>query len=79
MKIPRDLSGQELVRILCRNWDYQIVHQVGNHVVLETKRPSHQRIAVPAHRNLRVGTLAAILKSVAKHKQVELREILSGL
>ena len=47
MKIPRDLSGQELVNVLCRHWGYQQVHQVGSHVVLQTEQPSHHRIAVP--------------------------------
>jgi predicted RNA binding protein YcfA (HicA-like mRNA interferase family) len=79
MKIPRDLSGEELVRLLCRDWSYRIVHQVGSHVVLETETPSHQRIAVPAHKNLRLGTLSAILRAVAKHKGVERSEILRGL
>lgn len=79
MKIPRDLSGTDLVDLLCRHWDYGIVHQVGSHVVLETETPSHQRIAVPAHKSLRLGTLNAILKAVAKHKHVERQEILRRL
>ena len=79
MKIPRDLSGADLVRVLCRDWGYAVVHQVGSHVILETQAPSHQRIAVPAHKNLRLGTLNAILKAVAKHKGVERAEILRRL
>jgi predicted RNA binding protein YcfA (HicA-like mRNA interferase family) len=79
MKIPRDLSGQDLVRLLCRDWGYQIIHQVGSHVVLQTEEPSHQRIAIPAHKNLRLGTLSAILKAVAKHKCVDRQEILRSL
>lgn len=76
MKIPRDLSGEELVKKLCRNWGYRIVHQEGSHVVLETDDPFHQRIVVPAHKNLRVGTLSAILRVVARHKGVDRSEIL---
>lgn len=79
MKIPRDLSGAELVRLLCRDWKYAVVHQVGSHIILETEAPSHQRIAVPAHKSLRLGTLSAILKAVAKHKGVERAEILRQL
>lgn len=41
MKLPRDLSGQELVDALCRNWGYFIVHQQGCHIILETEKPSH--------------------------------------
>jgi predicted RNA binding protein YcfA (HicA-like mRNA interferase family) len=76
MKIPRDLSGEELAKKLCRNWGYRVVHQEGSHVVLETDDPSHQRIAVPAHRSLRIGTLNAILRAVARHKGVERSDLL---
>jgi predicted RNA binding protein YcfA (HicA-like mRNA interferase family) len=79
MKIPRDLSGHDLVQALCRNWDYRIVHQEGSHIVLETSEPAHQRIAVPAHLCLRVGTLNAILRAVAKPKGVERQAILESL
>ena len=40
MKLPRDLSGVELVKHLCRRWEYRQVHQVGSHVILETDQPS---------------------------------------
>ena len=53
MKIPRDTSGEDLANLLCGKWDYRVVHQEGSHIVLETGTPSHQRIAVPAHKNLR--------------------------
>ena len=79
MKIPRDLSGTDLARRLCRGWGYQVVHQEGSHIVLETEKPSHQRIVVPAHRNLRIGTLNAILRGVARHKGVDRQEILKSL
>lgn len=79
MKIPRDLSGQDLVKELCRNWEYHVVHQEGSHVVLETSGPTHQRIVVPAHHHLRIGTLSAILRSVARHKGVKREDILRSL
>lgn len=65
------MSGDELVRLLERSWDYRVLHQRGSHVVLETETPSHHRIAVPRHKALRVGTLNAILRAVARHKGVE--------
>lgn len=48
-------------------------------MILETDQPSHQRLAVPDHRELRIGTLNAILKSVAEHKEVSRDEILKTL
>ena len=79
MKVPRDLSGQDLVQALSRRWGYRVVHQEGSHVVLETDAPTHQRIAIPAHKSLRVGTLNAILRSVAHHKGVERNAIIESL
>jgi predicted RNA binding protein YcfA (HicA-like mRNA interferase family) len=79
MKLPRDISGSELVAALCRDWGYRRVNQVGSHVVLETDAPFHQRIAVPAHNPLRVGTLNAILRAVALHKNVSREDVLKSL
>jgi len=79
MKIPRNLKGSSLSKILCKLWDYKIVHQEGSHIILETKIPSHQRISIPNHSPLRVGTLNGILTSVARHKQVSKQDILDTL
>ncbi|HEY1895280.1 MAG TPA: hypothetical protein VGG62_03365 [Terracidiphilus sp.] len=37
MKLPRDLSGEQLIALLCKHWDYVKVHQVGSHVILQTQ------------------------------------------
>ena len=79
MKIPRDLSGSDLIKALCRSWGYKQVHQVGSHVILETEEPSHHRLAVPDHRALRVGTLNGILRAVAEHKRVIREDIIKTL
>jgi len=76
MKLPRNLSGASLIKILIKRFDYVQVHQVGSHVILETEDPSHQRIAIPDHKVLRVGTLNSIIASVAKHKQINKAAIL---
>lgn len=55
------------------------MHQVGSHVILETSSPAHQRIAVPEHRPLRVGTLNAILSAVAGHKGVTKEDVLKDI
>jgi predicted RNA binding protein YcfA (HicA-like mRNA interferase family) len=79
MKLPRDLSGEDLVRHLCKVWGYEKVHQVGSHVILQTQQPTPHRIAVPAHNPLRVGTLNAILTAVAAHKNVSKEDVLKGV
>lgn len=79
MKIPRDVSGARLADVLCRRWHYTKVHQVGSHIILETGEPSHQRIAIPNHRSLRVGTLISILRAVAQHKGISREAVISNL
>ena len=49
MKLPRDLSGAELVQHLTSRLDYRKIHQLGSHVALETSTPSKQRIVIPLH------------------------------
>ena len=79
MKLPRDLTGSDLIGGLCRSWDYRSVHQAGSHVILQTDTPSRHRIAVPVHKALRVGTLNNILRAVANHKRVDRVDILKTL
>jgi predicted RNA binding protein YcfA (HicA-like mRNA interferase family) len=79
VKLPRDLSGRDLIKVLCRDWGYRQVHQVGSHVILETESPAHQRVAVPDQKVLRVGTLNALLRLVAEHKGVKREELLRSL
>ncbi len=79
MRLPRDLSGKRLAETLCKHWGYVEAHRSGSHIILETDQPSHQRLAVPAHRALRIGTLNAILRAVSQHKQKTREDILSSL
>lgn len=79
MRLPRDLSGRELADALCRHWGYRQVHQIGSHIILDTNLPAHQRLAVPAHQTLRIGTLNAILRSVAEHKGVSRNALIDSL
>ena len=79
MKLPRDVSGEHLAGILCRRWQYRRVHQSGSHIIIETEEPSHQRIAVPDHDALRIGTFNSVLRAVASHKGVTREAIVSTL
>ena len=79
MKLPRDLSGVSLAAVLCRDWGYVQVHQSGSHIIVQTEDPEHQRMAIPAHQALRIGTLNAILRAVAAHKGVTRDAIIESL
>ena len=71
MKLPRDLSGQQVVVGLCRDWGYRAVNQQGSHIILQTEEPRHHRLAVPDHAVVRIGTLNSILRAVSQHKGVD--------
>ena len=79
MKLPRNLPGKSLIQVLCREYGYREVHQVGSHVVLETDSPVHYRIPIPDHNPLRIGTLNAILRAVSRAKGIDKREIVALL
>jgi predicted RNA binding protein YcfA (HicA-like mRNA interferase family) len=69
--LPRDLSGHELIKLL-RRYGYEVTRQVGSHIRLQSDfrgRPHH--LTVPAHSNLRLGTLNAILSDVAAYLDIE--------
>jgi predicted RNA binding protein YcfA (HicA-like mRNA interferase family) len=61
MKLPRDLGGSELIKLLCKHYGYRRVDQEGSHVFPQTEQPRHHRIAIPEHNALRLGTLNSIL------------------
>jgi predicted RNA binding protein YcfA (HicA-like mRNA interferase family) len=79
MKVPCDLSGAQLVKVLCRDWNYRVVHQEGSHIILQTDTPTHQRLSVPNHNPLRVGTLNGIVRAVSVHKGLERQQLLDVL
>ncbi len=79
MKIPRDVHGRDLVKLLCRDPAYRQVNQEGSHVILATEAPSPQRIAVPDHKPLRLGTLNAILRAVSRHKGIDRADLIRDL
>ena len=59
-RLPRGLSGNEVVRALLRAGFY-VRRQRGSHIVLRKDEPFAQ-VVVPAHRSIDTGTLDAILE-----------------
>ena len=75
MKLPRDVSGHDLARRLSR-FGYVVTRQVGSHMRLTTQEHGQHHVTIPAHDDLRVGTLEYILDSVAHHLGLD-RQVLS--
>ena len=78
MKVPRDLTGRELVAALAK-LDYQVTRHSGSHIRLTTERNGTHHITIPDHRPIRLGTLSAILRDVAEHHQMTREQLLSLL
>lgn len=78
MRTPRDVSGQNLIKALCR-FGYESTRQDGSHVRLTTQLGGEFHVTVPNHAQLRVGTFKSILKLVAAHHQLAVDELLEKL
>ena len=78
MKIPRDLSGQELIKKL-KKLGYIPTRQAGSHIRLSTNQKGEHHITIPNHENLKIGTLSSILTDVAEHFGITKEELLKQL
>ncbi len=79
MKLPRDLSGDDLARLL-RRYGYEITRQTGSHVRLTSVARGHQHhVTIPRHRELRVGTLTSVLADVAAYLDMDRPELMRAL
>ncbi len=58
-KLPRGLSGKEIIKALERAGFY-IKRQKGSHIVLRRDSPFAQ-VVVPDHKSVDTGTLASII------------------
>jgi len=78
MKVPRDLSGIQLIKKLER-LGYQVTRQTGSHIRLSCNTPSQHHITIPNHNPLRLGTLNSILGDVAAHLKISRDELAQKL
>jgi predicted RNA binding protein YcfA (HicA-like mRNA interferase family) len=78
VKLPRDLSGQDLVKALAR-FEYVVMRQTGSHIRLTTQQNGEHHITIPLHDPLKIGTLNSILRDVADHFGLSRDELLQEL
>lgn len=78
MKLPRDLAGIELAHALSQ-FGYKITRQSGSHLRLTYAGPPEHHVTIPAHKTLKLGTLAAILADVASRHALSRAELLDRL
>lgn len=78
MRIPRDLTGKELIKALGK-LGYEVTRQSGSHIRLTSSKNGTHHITIPDHRPIKIGTLAGILADVAAHHQMTREELLALL
>ena len=78
MRLPRDLGCIELAKKL-EKYGYQITRQTGSHIRLTTQVKGEHHITIPQHKEIRVGTLKAILVDVADHFGIDQQELMDTL
>ena len=78
MRLPRDLSGDDLVKAL-KVLGYQVTRQTGSHLRLTTMERGEHHITIPKSNPLRIGTLTGILSDVAEHFEMSREELAKKL
>lgn len=78
MKIPRDISGHDLIKYL-KPYGYIITRQTGSHIRLTTEQGGQHHITIPDHDPLKIGTLAAIIGDIAAHFNVTRDKLMQEL
>ena len=78
MKLPRGLTGAELVRSLQR-LGYTVTRQTGSHIRLTCQQPIQHHVTVPNHDPLRVGTLSSILNELAATHEMSRNQLIEKL
>ena len=74
MRLPRDISGEELAQAL-RVLGYEVTRDVSGHLRLTTEQGGQHHVSVPKHKELRTGTLSGVIGDVARHFGMSKNEV----
>ena len=78
MKLPRDVSGDELAKRL-KVFGYEVTRQAGSHLRLTTTQLGEHHVTIPRHDPLKLGTLSGVLKDVAEHFDTSRDEVIDRI
>jgi predicted RNA binding protein YcfA (HicA-like mRNA interferase family) len=78
VKLPRDLTGQKLVKAL-EALGYVVDRQTGSHIRLTTLENGEHHLTIPNHNPIKIGTLNAILREIADHLGIDRDALLRRL
>lgn len=77
-KIPRNLSGKELIKKL-KKLGYKQTRQVGSHIRITTEEKGLHHITIPDHDPIKIGTISNILRDIALHFEITKEELTDQL
>ncbi|OGC23330.1 hypothetical protein A2291_06685 [candidate division WOR-1 bacterium RIFOXYB2_FULL_42_35] len=70
-KIPRDISGRELIKLLNKKYGYQAERETGSHIRLKSLyKGIEHKITIPDHDEIKIGTLNNILKDISAYLEI---------
>ena len=78
MKLPRNVRGAKLQASL-RRLGYEATRQRGSHLRITTQINGEHHEVIPLHGPIKIKTLSSILKSVARHHEMSVDELLREL
>lgn len=78
-RIPRDISGEELTKLL-KKYGYEVNRKTGSHIRLVSKfKDEEHNITVPDHHPIKIGTLNNILNDLVDHLKIDKKEFINKL
>jgi predicted RNA binding protein YcfA (HicA-like mRNA interferase family) len=78
-KIPRDISGRDLTKLLDR-YGYKIVRETGSHIrLVSIYRGTEHKITIPDHQSIKIGTLNSILYDISEYLKLSKQELTKEL
>lgn len=79
MRLPRDISGEELVSKL-RKLGYEITRQRGSHIRLTANvKNAQHHLTIPNHNPIKIGTLNNIVNELSKIHKISKDELITKL
>lgn len=79
-KIPRDISGKKLVKIL-EKIGYKEVRKTSSHIRLSANisDQGEHHLTIPSHNPIKIGTLNNIISDLANHFKIEKKTLIEKL
>ena len=79
-RIPRDISGRELIKLLGKKYGYRLERETGSHIRLKSVyKKSEHKITIPDHSEIKIGTLNNILKDISGYLGMSKEDLIKEL